>query len=138
MRLVPILVRCGEGWYLTVSRYAVLRSTLWSSSSYIARYFGAPFDRDVAPGTQKTRYFEQARQKLVVVPPVELGLELGIDIGPHHQQSGSARFRHCRLLRRRGVGARRQRPNPITDPARDNSRSGGSSADIDQREAGLG
>src|SRR5262249_39407688 len=41
---------------------------------------------------------KQPFEMLLVVPAIELGLEFRIDVGPHHQQSGSARLRHRCLL----------------------------------------
>src|SRR5215472_9410363 len=59
--------------------------------------FGRPLDRRITPGTEKPRDLEQARHVLLVVPAVELGLELRVDVAPHHQQSGSACLGHRRL-----------------------------------------
>ena len=56
--------------------------------------FGAALQRDVAPGAQKPRHREQVGEVLLVTPAVIFGLELGVDVGPHHQQPGAARLGH--------------------------------------------
>src|SRR5262249_24318208 len=61
--------------------------------------FRASFEWPIAAGAEKPRNLEQSRDMLLVVPAIELGLEAGIDVGPHHQQSGAACFAHCRLLK---------------------------------------
>src|SRR5215831_18832550 len=60
--------------------------------------FGRSPDRRIAPGIEKARNLEQARNVLLVVPAIELGLEFRVDVAPYHQQSGSACLRHRYLL----------------------------------------
>src|SRR6516164_8544124 len=65
--------------------------------------FRPALDRRIAAGAEKTRNLEQSRYVLLVVPAIELGLEFGVDVGPHHQQSGAACLArsclaHCCLL----------------------------------------
>jgi hypothetical protein len=49
----------------------------------MARYFGAPLERDVAAGAEKPWHLQHARDMFLVIPAIELGLEFGVDVGPH-------------------------------------------------------
>src|SRR2546421_10673345 len=58
----------------------------------------AALDGGVAAGAEKARNLKQPRYMLLVVPAIEIGLELGVDIAPHHQQPGPTCFAHRHLL----------------------------------------
>jgi hypothetical protein len=46
--------------------------------------FRPALDRSIASGAEKAWHLEQSRYVLLIVPTVELGLEFGVDVGPHH------------------------------------------------------
>jgi hypothetical protein len=46
--------------------------------------FRRSLERHVAPGAEKPGHLQQPTDVLFVIPAIELGLEFGVDIGPHH------------------------------------------------------
>jgi hypothetical protein len=52
---------------------------------------------------------------LLVVPAIELGLEVGVDVGPHHQQAGTACLCHRRFLHATSKSAAPVSLSPIND-----------------------
>lgn len=59
---------------------------------------GAALQRRIAAGGEKTGHLQQAWDVFLLIPAIELGFVSGINVGPHHQQTGSARPCHRPLL----------------------------------------